>query len=440
MNPLQPKAMFVFPGQGSQYKGMGRDIDQEFPPARRIYERASEVVGYDMRELSFQDPEEKLAKTEFTQVALLTHSMACLEVFRDTTEDRLKPAVVAGHSLGEYSALVAAGALTFEAALKLVKRRGELMGKYGRGKMVAVRMDVEKVRSFANSFYCDVGGCNLPNQTVVGGAEQDLAAFVSYVAEKHKVRAIPLNTEGAFHTFWMMEAALEFRQTLDSVDFEVPSVPVLSNYSADYHDPASIKPFLFYQLFNPVKWIWGLQRALRDGANMIIEFGGGLGEGNEPSAKRPNLETITRRAINDTKENVAYAAAIHSGSLTKLNRFVRALGSVRASDESLTKSAGEKCRLDFPIENGMPSERGRSLIETVIDNGLEGAVQLVGYPAASYATEVSADGTPHLECSAAPEDGASVHYYGDDVSAEIKRLATIRNHPGSRELQASTKP
>ena len=129
--------LFVFPGQGSQYQGMGSDLCQEYATARKVYEQAGDVLGYDIAELSFNDPEEQLNKTRFTQPALLTHSIACLEVFRELTDDRLRPAMTAGHSLGEYSALVAAGALSFESALKLVQKRGELMGTHGEGEMTA---------------------------------------------------------------------------------------------------------------------------------------------------------------------------------------------------------------------------------------------------------------------------------------------------------------
>ena len=127
MPSSEQKILFVFPGQGSQYKGMGSDLCNEYPVAANIYQQAGEVLGYDIAELSFNDPEEKLHKTRYTQPALLTHSIACLEVFRDLTDDRLKPVMAAGHSLGEYSALVAAGALAFPDAVDLVHRRGKYM-------------------------------------------------------------------------------------------------------------------------------------------------------------------------------------------------------------------------------------------------------------------------------------------------------------------------
>ncbi|HAO31467.1 MAG TPA: ACP S-malonyltransferase, partial [Candidatus Competibacteraceae bacterium] len=120
--------MFVFPGQGSQYVGMGGDLIRDFPTARRLYEQANDIVGYDLLKLGLEGPEEDLKLTRHTQPALLTHSLICFELFRELTDNRVQPVLTAGHSLGEYCALVAAGALDFETALRLVQKRGECMG------------------------------------------------------------------------------------------------------------------------------------------------------------------------------------------------------------------------------------------------------------------------------------------------------------------------
>ena len=306
------KIMYIFPGQGSQYVGMGSDLYEAFETARRVYDRASEVLGFDLTKLSFEGPEEELTRTVNTQPALLTHSIACLEVFNDLTEGQVRPNVTAGHSLGEYSALVAAGALSFEEALRLVRTRGELMSAFGRGKMIAFRADLETVRDFADDFYCGIGGCNLPEQTVVGGTEQDLAALAEHTASLG-YRGTPLNTEGAFHTYLMVTAAEAFRPALNAADMNPPACNVLSNYTGEYHspDPARIKAHLFFQLFNPVKWIWGVQRAIEDGVNVIIEFGGGIGKGEGPAEKRPNLQSITKRAYQGMDREGLYFPAIN---------------------------------------------------------------------------------------------------------------------------------
>jgi len=219
MESVSPKVMHIFPGQGSQYVGMGSDIHKEFSSVRDIYQRASDALGFDVAKLSFEGPKEQLDKTEYTQPALLTHSIACLEAFRELTGNRWPAEFVGGHSLGEYSALVAADALTLEEAVGLVRQRGRYMSDYGRGKMVAFRLDLESIRSMAEAHYCGIGGCNLPDQTVVCGFKDDLVELVDEVVEKFgKAKAGRfLNTEGAFHTYLMITAAERFRAELDKL-------------------------------------------------------------------------------------------------------------------------------------------------------------------------------------------------------------------------------
>ena len=192
------KILFVFPGQGSQYAGMGSDLVEEFPAARDVYERASDVVKYDMRELSFRDPRGELNQTRFTQPALLTHEFACLEALRSVAGD-VRPVLAAGHSLGEYTALVAAGALAFEDALALVAKRGELMSSLGRGGMLATTLDADSAASLAERHFCGIGGVNLPDQTVIAGDDADLEALLEDLGARFPgKRAIRLNTGDGF--------------------------------------------------------------------------------------------------------------------------------------------------------------------------------------------------------------------------------------------------
>lgn len=310
--------MFIFPGQGSQYPGMGSDLCQDFPEARAVFQEANEVLGFDLQKLCAEGPEEELTLTRNTQPALLTHSVACLRVLQSLRGEPLQAGSAAGHSLGEYSALVAAGALSFADALRLVRKRGEFMGEYGEGEMVAIPMDLETVQPLAEKHFCAVAGLNLPEQTVVGGASADLDALMADAGERFpRKRLARLKTEGAFHTYYMVEAARHFRAVLNQADFQESTVKVMSNYTGDFHDPdpAVIKARLFYQLFHPVKWYAGLQAALLEGVEQFVEFGGGIGTGEGPEAKRPNLESIIKKATRGSAREIRYQAAINSATI-----------------------------------------------------------------------------------------------------------------------------
>ncbi|MBW7931228.1 MAG: acyltransferase domain-containing protein [Gammaproteobacteria bacterium] len=312
------RIMFVFPGQGSQYRGIGSDICAEFPLARDTYAEASEALGYDMARLSFEDPAGEIGLTRYTQPVLLTHGIACLRVFRQLVGKPVVPVLAAGHSLGEYTALVAAGSLGFADALRLVRRRGELMGEHGEGGMLALGLDVAAARAVADRHYCQVASINLPEQTVVGGREADLEALAAEMAETHpRKRAVRLATEGAFHTYLMVEAARRFRETLDATDFAAPAMGVLSNYTASVHDAGAgaIRTRLFFQLFNPVDWVGCLATAMEQGITHLVEFGGGIGSGEGPADKRPNLESIVRKTLKGAGYEAQYAAAINSATL-----------------------------------------------------------------------------------------------------------------------------
>jgi [acyl-carrier-protein] S-malonyltransferase len=312
------KILYIFPGQGSQYRGMGSDLVEHFPIAGEIYERASAVVGYDMQDLSFRDPRDELGLTRFTQPALLTHEVACLESFKTLVGDGVRPFMTAGHSLGEYTALVNAGSLTFESALRLVTERGRLMSEYGRGGMLAMTLDLPAAAALADKHFCGIGGCNLPDQTVVAGEAEDLDALQAELAIEHpNKRGVRLDTEGAFHTYLMVTAAQQFRSVLAATDFGPFAVDVLSNYTGKRHEdaPQAIRSRLFFQLFNPVRWVSCMNTAIDEGIDAVIEFGGGIGRGEGPEGKRPNLESIVKKSLRWRGHSAEYLPAINATTI-----------------------------------------------------------------------------------------------------------------------------
>ena len=292
--------MYIFPGQGSQYKGIGKDLYSEFDVARDLYDQANEVLGYDIVKLAFNDEDHKISLTEFTQPVLLTHQIACLAVFNQLTENHLKPKLMAGHSLGEYAALVTSGCISFEDGLKLVSRRGQLMGAHGEGSMLALPFNYEESASLAEEYGCQVATINLEQQTVVGGTDSNIASLQEGISKLYpKKRTVKLDTEGAFHTDLMMVAAEEFKKTLSVTNFSRMKTPVLSNYSTKVHKESGSETadLLFHQLYKTVDWLGCMRTSVNSAIDTIVEFGGGIGGGEEANDKRPNLEAITRKTL-----------------------------------------------------------------------------------------------------------------------------------------------
>jgi len=435
--------LYVFPGQGSQYRGMGSHLFDEYAVARRVYAQASDVLGYDIAELSFNDPEEKLNQTRFTQPALLTHSIACLEVFRDLTDDRLTPAMAAGHSLGEYSALVAAKALSFENALKLVQKRGELMNAHGEGEMSAFRLDLDTIRPIAEHYHCAVAGCNLPQQTVIGGRSEDLALVEKAVQEgDDRRRPVRLKTEGAFHTYYMVKAAQYFRPVLDAAEFDPSEVRVLSNFTGGYHesDPVDIKARLFFQLFHPVLWHSNLQTAFGDGIKLIIEFGGGIGSSSDPNDKRPNLEGMTKKTLRAARHEALCLAAINIQSLKKTAGFVRSIGNVlKEPHDDMPNDSGfgingtavdeNWFHLFIPTQDGAVTENTAMVVSRIDELGLSPVVQIIQQSSDEnldclehLVGEKCVTPTPYLERVVGCETGAVLYYTGEEMETELVGL------------------
>jgi [acyl-carrier-protein] S-malonyltransferase len=184
--------------------------------------------------------------------------------------------------------------------------------------MMALTVDLESARPLADKHYCGIAGLNLPDQTVVGGAGPDLDALAQEMGEKYpKKKAIRLKTEGAFHTYYMVSAARLFREELNKVEFATPQIKVPSNYSGGLHeaDADSIRSRLFFQLFHPVNWVGCMQCALDQGVTHFVEFGGGIGSGEGPAEKRPNLESMIKKFTRRADPRPEYLPAINLATI-----------------------------------------------------------------------------------------------------------------------------
>ena len=315
--------MFIFPGQGSQYKGMGKDLVEKSKSAQEVYERASSVLGYDISELSFNDKRNEINLTKFTQPVLMTHQIACYEYFSELSDNDPNPMLLAGHSLGEYTALVISGSISFEEGLELVSERGRLMSEHGSGSMLAMPFMKEETENIINQSNCEVATVNQMKQTVVGGSDEDIAELENKLLKDYpRKKSIKLKTEGAFHTSLMMKAADEFKECLVETEFKEMNAPVLSNFSSEPHniDGSKSQELLYNQLFKPVNWLGCMQTASRMEIEIIIEFGGGIGEGTSPNEKRPNLEGITKKNFRNLKSEVIYLPAINASTIEESSK------------------------------------------------------------------------------------------------------------------------
>lgn len=272
---------FVFPGQGSQFVGMGKDLYENNALAKELFDKADEILGFNITDIMFAGTDEQLKQTNVTQPAVFLHSVIsalCLG-------DDFKPAMVAGHSLGEFSALVAAGALSFEDGLKLVAARANAMQKAceaNPGTMAAIiGLSDEKVEEVcsevsANGQIVVAANYNCPGQLVISGNVEAVNAACEKLKEAGAKRALPLKVGGAFHSPLMQPAKDELQAAIEQTEFAAPSCPVYQNVDAKAHtDAAEIKANLTAQLTSPVRWTASVQAMIADGADDFTECGPG---------------------------------------------------------------------------------------------------------------------------------------------------------------------
>jgi len=276
------KKAFLFPGQGSQKVGMVADLYEKYDAVKALLKEADNRLGFSISRMMFDGPDEKLMKTEFTQPAILTASVAVSTVLR---EHGLTPDVVAGHSLGEYSALVTAGALSFSDAIHVVHLRGKYMQEavpLGEGGMAAIiALDAESIKDICNTISTEekpvqAVNFNCPGQVVIAGATEAVKQACNAMKEAGAKMAVMLKVSAPFHSIMMEPAAVKLKEVLDTVTIQDAQMPVYANYNAAAEIKADdIRKNLVLQAAHPVLWDASIQQMIADGADLMIEAGPG---------------------------------------------------------------------------------------------------------------------------------------------------------------------
>jgi [acyl-carrier-protein] S-malonyltransferase len=310
------RTILIFPGQGSQYVGMGKELYDKFKLVRDIYDEASQVLGYDISELCFKKHKfgkflhkADLNKTIYTQPAVLTMSYACFKALDETCKENdvdLNVSLLAGHSLGEYTALLVAEAIDFKTILTLVHKRATLMTEWGKsypgaGLMAVVdkgkELDNDKICALCKDFGVFITLNNTKSQIVVGGSKKRLAEMGKEL-KSNGLRSTMLKVEGPFHTPIMKPAADKFKKELEECEIDFASKPIMANVTSEaIVDPKHIRQELYKQMFNVVDWRGTIERIISKGENTFIEVGpkrvlSNMIKDIDPSVARLNIEDI----------------------------------------------------------------------------------------------------------------------------------------------------
>ncbi|MDD3725682.1 MAG: ACP S-malonyltransferase [Candidatus Ratteibacteria bacterium] len=266
----------VFPGQASQYIGMGKEFIENIPGCADIIKKGEDITSIPLMEKIMQGPMEELTRTLICQPAVFAINMVCWYAL---TNKGLYPNSVAGHSLGEYSALVASKTISLEEGFYLVKRRAEIMdelsGRVDGGLLAIIGLSIEELENILNTFDgISIANINSYRQIVVGGNKETLKNFYSFLRER-KIKSVMLNVSGPFHTLYMKEASYYLADEIEKVHFKNPEIPVYLNYSGEKNvDKEEIKKGLIYQIYSPVRWVTTIENIVKDEKDVVfVEVG-----------------------------------------------------------------------------------------------------------------------------------------------------------------------
>ncbi len=298
------KIAYVFPGQGSQKIGMGVDLYNAYPSAREVFDEADDALGFSLSRLCFEGPENELTKTNNVQPAILITSIACLRAAQETSDSSLpSPTFVTGHSLGEYTALVATNVLSLADAVRLVRERGRLMYKAGMenpgGMLAVIGLDKKAAEDICSHSKTEISNVNCPGQIVISGTI-DALAEANKLAKMKGARLIPLKVSGAFHSALMEPITGEFRELLSSLLFQTPAIPIIANVTAQpLTDVDSIKEELLKQLRHCIQWQRSVEYMMHNEVTAFYEIGPGRVLSGLIKRINPELQTFNISGIED---------------------------------------------------------------------------------------------------------------------------------------------
>lgn len=276
---MTKKVAFIFPGQGAQSVGMGKDLYENFEAAKKVFDIANEILGKDIKTLCFEGPEEDLKQTVNTQPCIVTMSIAALEAFK--SQLNITPNFTAGHSLGEYCAMYASGVMDLETTLKAIQKRADLMGATKGGAMAAILNapagSIEEALKEASSVgYVDVANYNSPAQIVITGDETAVAKVGELATAAGAKRVVPLAVSGAFHSKFMEESGHKFAEFVSELDLDNTAIPVVTNVDAsETIAAADFKDKMPRQIYSSVHWTQTIENMISNGVDTFIEIGPG---------------------------------------------------------------------------------------------------------------------------------------------------------------------